>query len=108
MEIENLEDSFQNLFRTSVSGSGEEELLRIASNFSLQLSAEQIRCICFIQNFAIRTGGEVEKALGLFVAKWLELKQNNNSDLFVMKALEFISLRKFLLEGAFKVNLNKT
>ena len=42
-----------------------------------------------------------------FVDRWLELKQYNNSDAFVMKALEFISLRKFLNENSLKVNIDK-
>jgi len=42
-----------------------------------------------------------------FIERWLELKQYNNSDMFVMRALDSISLRKFIGENAFKVNIEK-
>lgn len=103
----NLEDAFQNLFRTSVSGSGEEELLRIASTYSLQLTAGQIRLLLFLEYRSQQIGGATGVLINSFVKRWLELKQNNNSDIFVMKALEFISLRKFLGESSFKVNIDK-
>lgn len=102
---QNLEESFSKLFTTSVSGSGEEELLRIASQYSLQISASQIKALLFLEYLAT-----LNPALAWvqgFVERWLKLKQNNNSDLFVMKALEYISLRKFLGENSFKVNIEK-
>lgn len=105
---ENLEDKFTDLFNTSVSGTGEEELLRIASQFSLQLSAKQIKALLFLEDYATITESEKTKGrLKEFVKRWLELKQNNNSDLFVMRALDSISLRKFINEGSFKVDIKK-
>lgn len=108
---QNLEEAFSDLFKTSVSGTGEEELLRIASTYSRQISASQIRCLLYIELRAERfrlSGDEITaRALHQFVNRWLELKQYNNSDVFVMKALEHISLRKFLNENSLKVNIEK-
>lgn len=109
-EITNLEDTFQGLFSSSASGSGEEELLRIASKFSLQVTAKQIRCLLFLLDTAdYYQDRQPKTALRLrgFVTRYLEQKQYNNSDVFVMKALEFISLRKFLNENSFKVDIQK-
>lgn len=104
----NLEDTFQDIFKTSLSGSGEEELLRIASTYSRQLSAAQIRLILFLEDVAFRVKDERSaKRIRHFTERWLELKQYNNSDIFVMKALEFISLRRFLNENSFKVDIKK-
>lgn len=101
----NLESEFASLFGASVSGSGEEELLRIASRYSLQISATQIKALLFLEFLS-----NIAPSLGWikdFISRWLQLKENNNSDLFVMKALEYISLRKFLGENSFKVNIEK-
>jgi hypothetical protein len=107
----NFEEALGGLLKNSVSGSGEEELLRIASRYSLQITANQIKALLFLEYLA-----DMWKAydflweaefLYKFCAKWLQLKENNNSDMFVMKALEYISLRRFLNEQSFKVNIQK-
>jgi len=103
----NLEDNLQNLFNTSVSGSGEEELLRIASDFSLQLTARQIKALLFLKYSGYYMTEKGQEIINEFLINWLKYKRQNNSDLFVMKALEFISLRKFLNEQSFKVNIEK-
>jgi hypothetical protein len=105
----NLEDAFQGLFKTSASGSGEEELLRIASTYSRQITTRQIKALLYIEWVANHTltTPENKRQLLHFVDRWLELKQYNNSDQFVMRALDSISLRKFIGENAFKVNIEK-
>jgi len=104
----NLEDAFQNLFKTSASGTGEEELLRIASTYSRQITARQIKSILYMEWRASEANGtSPTQLLRDFVTRWLELKQFNNSDMFVMRALDSISLRKFIGENAFKVNIEK-
>lgn len=104
----NLEDKVASWLQSSVSGTGEEELLRIASTYSRQISARQIRCLLYIEMVAAVSPEETKKLLTQFIERWLELKQYNNSDIFVMKALEFISLRKFINENTMKLNINKT
>jgi len=103
----NLEDAFQDLFKTSASGSGEEELLRIASKHAMQLSAAQIKVLLYLEWQAVSYPDPYKQQLQDFVERYLELKQNNNSDIFVMKALEHISLRKFINENSMKVNIEK-
>ena len=104
----NLEDIFSKMFQSSVSGTGEEELLRIASTYSRQIHAKQIKILLYLEYRAYTSKSHMtKKVLKSFVDRWLELKQYNNSDAFVMKALEFISLRKFLNENSLKVNIDK-
>lgn len=105
----NLEDAFQSLFRTSASGTGEEELLRIASTYSRQITASQIKVILYLEWLILNENIPATRKTQLraFVDRWLELKQYNNSDMFVMRALDSISLRKFIGENAFKINIEK-
>jgi len=103
----NIEESFGNLFKTSASGTGEEELLRIASTYSRQFSAKQIRVLLYLEWCAPSYPPEQRLQIRRFIDKYLELKQYNNSDGFVMKALEFIALRKFIGDNAFKINIEK-
>jgi len=103
----NLEDSFQGLFQNSTSGTGEEELLRIASTYSRQISAEQIKALLFLESESFDYDKQTNQKIKTFVKRWLELKQYNNSALFVMKALEHISLRKFINDNTMKVNIEK-
>lgn len=108
LQDSSLDDIFAKMFQSSVSGTGEEELLRIASTYSRQIHAKQIKTLLYLEYRAQTTKNpETRKVLTAFVTKWLELKQYNNSDAFVMKALEFISLRKFLNENSLKVNIDK-
>jgi len=103
----NLEDAFQDLFKTSASGSGEEELLRIASKHAMQLSAAQIKVLLYLEWQAPIYPEPYRSQITTFIHRYIDLKQNNNSDIFVMKALEHISLRKFINENSMKVNIEK-
>lgn len=105
----NLEDAFQGLFKTSVSGTGEEELLRIASKFSIQLTAPQIKALTYLRWISKHPGmpQERKEQIQSFLQDYLEYKQYNGSDMFVMRALDSISLRKFIGENAFKIDIQK-
>jgi len=101
------EEVFQNLFGASASGTGEEELLRIAAKFSVQISGRQMRCLVKIQGHLEQASVKTKTALIAMVAKWFELKQYHNSNIYVMRALDSIALRKFVNENTFKVNVQK-
>lgn len=104
-----LEKEFAGLFGKSSSGLGEEELLRVASNYAMQLSTKQMKALLYlgwVTEFIIKKPEE-KAAVQRFIENWLSWKQYNNSDIFVMKALENISLRKFFGENSMKVNIEK-
>jgi len=103
----NLEDAFQGLFKTSASGGGEEELLRIAADYSLQLTAPQIKALLYLEWCIPKLSDSEKMKVRHFIDRWLQLKRNNNSDMFVMKALDFISLRRFINENSMKVNIER-
>ena len=99
-ENKNLDEAFANLFGGSSSLGGEEEMLRIASTYSRQITSYQIKCLLFLELKASRLDEKNKEALNSFVKRWLELKQYNNSASFVVRALETISLRKFINENS--------
>jgi hypothetical protein len=101
-----LSDLFSSLFEQS-SGTGDEELLRLATTYSRQLTGYQMKGLLLLEMIA-KTRKEKEKEmLEDFVFRYLELKQYNNSALFIMKALDSISVKRFLGENSIKVAIEK-
>ena len=107
----NIEEAVASLFASGTTSTGEEELLRVASKYSMQLTTAQMKCLLYIEWCAVRAhayGNEVlSTALTDFIKRWLEFKEYNNSAPFIMKVIDFISLRRFLTEQSFKVDIKK-
>lgn len=107
----NIEEAFNDLFKGASSASGDEELLRIVSDFSLQLSSSQIRALIWLKTKAITLqslGRKTEaQMLVTVIEDWVKYKKNNFSDVFMMRAVESISLRKFIGNNSFKVDVMK-
>lgn len=102
------EDLFNGLFGASASGTGEEELLRIAAKYSLQISGRQVRCLLRLRMYQTKAGDQpASDILKSFIEKWLEWQQYHGSMAYVMRALDSIALRKFVNENTFKVAVNK-
>jgi len=108
---QNLEDIFNDLFKKGTTGTGEEELLRVAAKYSMQLSAQQIKCLLYIAFEAEKARANKDfmsaAILNNFVIKWLEWKEYNNSAGFIMRVIGDISMRRFLTEQSFKVDIKK-
>lgn len=111
VEDKTIEEAALNIFGGSTSGSGEEELLRIASNFALQLSARQINRLLWLKLAALRLRNAKKDNLAIvfdaFITNWLEWKKYNGSEAYIMRGLDSISMRRYLNEGSFKVNIDK-
>jgi len=104
----NLENLEKTLFESTVSGSGEEEMLKVASRYALQLSTPQLKLLLFLDITAgLMKDEKKKKLLQNFIKKYLEMKQHNNSAVFVMRALDSISLKKYINENSFKINVAK-
>jgi len=109
---QNIEEAFADLFKGGTTGTGEEELLRVASKYSMQLTTAQMKCLLYVVwqadkfEFAYNDSKTAE-TLRNFVKKWLEFKEYNNSAPFIMRVIDFISLRRFLTEQSFKVDIKK-
>lgn len=98
-----IEDAF-----SQQSGTGEEELLRIATKFSVQMTAQQMRTLMICQMIAEREPNHRNaKMLTNITSRWLEMKQYHGSMLYVMRALDSIALRRFVNENSVKVNVQK-
>jgi len=109
---QNLEGLFSDLFKGGgTTGTGEEELLRVAAKYSMQLSAAQIKCLLYILHQAdiLMAEKKFQSAaiLNKFIVKWLEWKEYNNSAGFISHVIGDISMRRFLTEQSFKVDIKK-
>jgi len=106
-----LADRFQQLLGSSMSGGEDEKLLELASNFSVQLSAAQVRTLIAVNMFAdvLDSKGKIDQAkiLRSFLKKYLDLKKYHGSDFYVMRALDSISLRKFMSQTPIGVDVIK-
>lgn len=102
------EDLFSGLFGASASGTGEEELLRIASRYSLQITARQVRCLIKLRMHMEKAGEQRSSViLRSLIEKWLDYQQYHGSMAYIMRALDSVALRKFINENTFKVAVNK-
>lgn len=106
-EAHQMEESFEEIFGASASGTGEEELLKIAARFSRQLTARQMRCIIKLKAHMQLAGDKTRRTLEAIVSEFLELKQYHNSNLYVMRALDSVALRRFINENSVKINVQK-
>lgn len=106
-EQKDVADIFGQLFETQESG--DEGLLKIASQYSLQMSGYQIKGMLMLKLCGIiMNEQEPEKTIpGWLAEQFKTLKQYNKSAPFVMRSLDSISLRKFIGENTFKVNVDK-
>lgn len=78
------------------SSGGEEELLKVASKYSLQLSGVQIRGLLLLKIVKKICSKEDQERIDEFTKDYLMYKEYNGSDRFVMAALQEISLKKFI------------
>lgn len=84
------------LVGSGTTAGGDEELLRIASDFSIQLNADQIRCLARLTALAKSVGGKTGETLDAFVKKYLEMKKLHLSNNFIMAAIDCIALRRLI------------
>lgn len=92
---QDLTNIMQGLFQAT---SGEEDMLRVATKYTLQLTQEQVKLLLFIKWASTFTEKHRER-LNNFVNEYLEMKQYCNSGIFVMKLFEFLSLKRFIETG---------
>lgn len=104
-----LEEKFLDFFAPAIGG-GDDSILKVAAEFSSQYSARQIKALIFLE---VMSKGLKESApyyselYKIIINRWVEYKRHHGSDQFVMAALQNISLRKFISENSFKVDIKK-
>ena len=98
-------------FVESLQSGGDEELLRVASAHARQYTSDQIKVLIFlgmlvkIYNYQ---GDDLTAELVQFVIdEFKELKRYNNSDRFVMRALDSISLRRLMNNDSINFQLKR-
>jgi len=105
-----LQERFQQLLGSSSMGGDDEKLLELASSFSVQLSASQIRILLALNMFGDileLEGNRGSLVIRNFIKKFIELKKFHGSDFFVMRALDSVSLRRFMQEKPIGVDVIK-
>jgi len=78
------------------SSGGEAELMDIASKYALQISGIQMRGLMLLYMIKPLCTTEDSERIDKFTAKYLEMKRNNGSDMFIMALMREISLKKFI------------
>jgi len=103
------EDVFDDILGNIQSPTGEEGLLKLASKYALQLDGRQMRALMFAEAFIAdnKCTEDIKQKMTKMLNKWLEYKQFNRSNVFVMTALDSISLRKLITENTMKINVQK-
>lgn len=101
------EDIFSGLFKTSASGTGEEELLRIGAGFSRQITGGQIRKLCLLHMVCAYCNDKTKITIENFIDRYMELKQYNQSKEYVMRMFDSIALRKYINSDAMKINVQR-
>lgn len=104
---EQLKDAITNLFSNSQSVSGEEELLRLAAEFAIELTPGQIQVLCLFRIISMQVSEFRANQIREFVKSYLEFKRYNNSKRHVRDSLDSISLAKWIKTNAFNVNMNR-
>lgn len=104
----NIADLMANFGDTS--GGSDEEMLKIASNYSLQMSGRQIACLMKLKMFAL-SYGHLNKTLlsdiETFIKEYLELKHFHESGPFIRAVIGDLSLKRIIPNDATKVNVMK-
>lgn len=102
------ENAFTAMFSGAQSASGDQELLRVATDFAPQYTGEQMRTLCYIYGLiARRPDSFFAKMVEPILDKYVLFKRNHDSALYVQAALDSIALRKFVNENTMKVNIQK-
>lgn len=78
------------------SSGGEAELMDIASKYALQLSGIQMRGLMLLYSIRPHCDPIDQERIDNFIVKYLEMKRNNGSDMFIMALMREISLKKFI------------
>lgn len=107
-ESQDLTKIFENLFSPSSPLAGEEELLRIGTQYTAQLNTNQIKGLLLLEiGKEITEDQKAKKILENFINSYLKFKKYHGTDKFIVKLFEYISLKKFLGENWLKVNIEK-
>jgi len=95
---------------TAGSSGGDEEILKIASDYALQITPAQIACLIKLKMFAIdnqkkypEIGAKVDK----FTHEYLTMKKFHESGMFIRTIIADLSLKKIVPNDAVKVNVMK-
>lgn len=91
-------------------GSGDEEMLRIAQDYALQIRPDQIYCLMNLKMFALDYGSynkTMKTTIELFIKDYLEMKHYHESGFFIRQIIADLSLKRIIPADATKINVMK-
>lgn len=94
----------------SSSGGGDEEILKLASKYALQLNPFQMGTIMRLKMFAIDYGESNPKLqikIATFLKEYLDLKHYHESGMFIQRIIADLSLKRIIPQDATKINVMK-
>jgi len=95
---------------TAGSNGGDEEILKIASDYALQITPAQISCLLKLKMFAIDNISkypEITVKVDHFTREYLTMKKFHESGMFIRTIIADLSLKKIVPNDAVKVNVMK-
>lgn len=92
------------------SGGGDEEILKIASEYALQVGPRQIQTIMRLKMFAL-TYAKINENLTFviesFIQEYLKVKHFHESGMFIRGVIGDLSLKKIIPPDAIRMNVMK-
>lgn len=94
----------------SHSTGGDDEMLRIASQYALQITPEQIDTLTRLRCFALdyeQYNPQMKIKIELFIKEYLEIKHYHESGGFIGRIIEALSVKRLIPTDAVKFNVMK-
>lgn len=94
----------------SGSNGGDEEILKIASDYALQITPNQIATLLKLKMFAIDNSEKyphIMEKVDKFTKEYLTMKKFHESGAYIMRMVDSLSLKKIVPNDAVKVNVMK-
>jgi len=112
MSNENEQNNVADIMNAFASGSqgGDEEILKIASDYALQINPAQISSLLKLKMFAIDNWGQyphIMEKVEKFTHEYLTMKKFHESGMFIRTIIADLSLKKVIPNDAVKVNVMK-
>lgn len=94
----------------SHSAGGDDEILRIASQYALQVMPNQIDTLTRLRTFALdyaQYNPDLKPKIEIFIKEYLEIKHFHESGGFIGRIIEALSVKRLIPTDAVKFNVMK-
>lgn len=98
-----------NIFSSSTE-SADGEMLKIASQYALQMTPDQLNTVMRLKMFVLDYGEynpNIAPAVEMFIKEYLDLKHYHESGMFIRGVIGDLSLKRIIPQDATKINVMK-